>query len=158
MMVFLSMVPGIARLTAVDRSLSLDGHPWLMRAVTYAPTPIGDDPALGHTTGIFGADFAALHARDFEYLQEMGANAIRVYELSTPDSADFFARAAAANMTVMAGFGLYVPAGDRASAFLATPSVLERVKEELRAKLRTHDHPALTLWSVGNEVRHQSMV
>ena len=100
-----------SRLQTSGSGLLLDGKPWNMRAVTYAPTPIGSDPtSFSSGVNFFSSEYDAVHELDIGLLAEMGANSVRLYELyGSTDS--FMKRIAAANLTVMGGFGLYVDTG-----------------------------------------------
>ena len=139
-----------------NRSLLLDGQPWQVRGVTYNPTPVGEDPSYGHTD--YHADeFAAMHARDVRLLSEAGVNMIRLYAMGHDDKNQkaFWDQLHAANISVMAGIELYTQGaccdwGN--SMMLADAQVMERMKNELRHLLALHDHPAITMWNVGNEM------
>ena len=108
----------MSRLQLDGRRLLLDGQPWLMRGVTYAPTPIGHDPSLFSTEDYLSQAFAGLHARDVALMQEMGANSLRVYQTGPTATPAFFDLLAQANMTAMAGHGLYVPTSSPESMML----------------------------------------
>ena len=145
-------VASAGRLRVDGRGLVLDGRKWIQRGVTYAPTPIGQDPtAWSAGEPLLSAEYADMHERDVNLLADMGANNVRLYQL-TGDSSAFLQRAHEANLTAMGGFGLYVDTANPASMFLPTASVLQGLKDELRAALRQHNHTALTFWSVGNEL------
>ena len=61
-------------LTVDGRKLLMDGKPWVMRGVTYAPTPVGNDPGWGRgsTADYHSTDYSDIHARDIDLLEEMG--------------------------------------------------------------------------------------
>ncbi len=91
--------------------LLVDGQPYVIRGVAYAPTPIGEDPALGnwrdwmvtddnHNGQIDAAyeswvDQNGDHRRndneptvgDFKLMQDMGVNTLRLYHHATLDPA-----------------------------------------------------------------------
>ena len=60
-------------LTVDGRKLLMDGKPWVMRGVTYAPTPVGNDPGWGRgsTADYHSTDYSDIHARDIDLLEEM---------------------------------------------------------------------------------------
>ena len=60
-------------LTVDGRKLLMDGKPWVMRGVTYAPTPVGNDPGWGRgsTADYHSTDYSDIHARDIDLLEEV---------------------------------------------------------------------------------------
>ena len=69
---------GAGRLTVDGRLLRLDGRPFLMRGVTYAPTPPGDDPGWVSADYLSSA-YTSMHVRDLSLMEQMGLNTIRLY-------------------------------------------------------------------------------
>ena len=69
---------GAGRLSVSGRQLYLDGSPFFMRGVTYAPTPPGDDPGWVHADYLSTA-YRAMQVRDLGLMEEMGLNTIRLY-------------------------------------------------------------------------------
>ena len=102
-------------LTVDGRKLLMDGKPWVMRGVTYAPTPVGNDPGWGRgsTADYHSTDYSDIHARDIDLLEEMGVNTIRVYDVGDSEEGqhEFWERLDNSNISVMAGIELHVPTG-----------------------------------------------
>ena len=61
---------GAGRLTVDGRLLRLDGRPFLMRGVTYAPTPPGDDPGWVSADYLSSA-YTSMHVRDLSLMEQM---------------------------------------------------------------------------------------
>ncbi|NTU43143.1 MAG: hypothetical protein HGA78_08860, partial [Nitrospirales bacterium] len=146
---------------AVDgRQLRLNGEPFTIRGIGYAPTPIGTDP---ETTAPFGDYFTAkwsgIHDRDLPLLRQMGANTVRLWGWeNTADHHAFLDKAfnnGVDPVYVIAGFSIKPgrnidpadPANERAA-----------IKEEFRQMVATHkNHPAILLWAVGNGLNTNKM-
>ena len=155
--------PPPPRLAAVDRALLLDGAPWLMRGVAYAPTPVGVAPGPTQSLDFFSGGSernVRTFERDLPLLAAMGANALRVYHFDWgggQSHARFFNACAAHNITVMGGFELHAHPASAHS--LNTTAGLAAARAALAAQLRNlappgenRTFPAATLWSVGNEL------
>ena len=155
--------PPPPRLAAVDRTLLLDGAPWLMRGVAYAPTPVGVAPGPTQSLDFFSGGSernVRTFERDLPLLAAMGANALRVYHFDWgggQSHARFFNACAAHNITVMGGFELHAHPDSAHS--LNTTAGLAAARAALTAQLRNlappganRTFPAATLWSVGNEL------
>ena len=155
--------PPPPRLAAVDRALLLDGAPWLMRGVAYAPTPVGVAPGPTQSLDFFSGGSernVRTFERDLPLLAAMGANALRVYHFDWgggQSHARFFNACAAHNITVMGGFELH--AHPDSAHTLNTTAGLAAARAALTAQLRNlappganRTFPAATLWSVGNEL------
>ena len=155
--------PPPPRLAAVDRALLLDGAPWLMRGVAYAPTPVGVAPGPTQSLDFFSGGSernVRTFERDLPLLAAMGANALRVYHFDWgggQSHARFFNACAAHNITVMGGFELHAHPDSAHS--LNTTAGLAAARAALTAQLRNlappganRTFPAATLWSVGNEL------
>ena len=96
-------------LRATNRTLELNGEPFLMRGATYSPAPIGVDVSSAASAfDFFTPDSEAIWRRDLPLMREMGMNTVRVYSLeqSTQHTA-FLDLAYAHNITVLAGFPLH---------------------------------------------------
>ena len=133
------------RATVEGRNLLLDGEPWLIRGVSYSPTPLDQDPDWSGQD-YHSAAYAGMHRRDIELLAEMGTNSIRVYDLGHTDlgQRQLWDMLGSANITVFAGMDLHIPeCGSNCGPAdvtkhpdwmdLGRPVNMERVKQELRA-------------------------
>src|SRR5665647_826746 len=66
--------------TIAERRILVDGLPYEMKGVGYAPTPIGVDPEVTPPYGdYFTSDYSSIYMRDLPLLREMGANTIRLW-------------------------------------------------------------------------------
>ena len=151
-------------LTVDGRKLLMDGKPWVMRGVTYAPTPVGNDPGWGRgsTADYHSTDYSDIHARDIDLLEEMGVNTIRVYDVGDSEEGqhEFWERLDNSNISVMAGIELHVPTGggwgewwkEPGYMMIADSEIKERIKNDIRHLLRTHNHSSIKVWAIGNEM------
>ena len=62
--------------TISGRQVLVNGEPFIVKGVGYAPTPIGQDPAFPPNGNYFTTDYHALYSRDLSLLRQMGANMI----------------------------------------------------------------------------------
>jgi hypothetical protein len=131
-----------ATVSIQEKQLVVDNHPFIIKGVCYSPTPVGQSPQDGYN---WWAD-SATYCNDFPLIKAMGANTIRTYDASgaTREALD----AAYAN-------GLYVIVG-----YWVDPS-LDLTNINVRTDLlrgftamveEWKDHPAVLMWSFGNEV------
>ena len=63
-----------------SRFILLDGAPYMCRAVSYSPVPIGEDPSYHEPFGDYFTDnYGGIWRRDLALFKEMGANTVRLY-------------------------------------------------------------------------------
>ena len=145
---------GAGRLTVDGRLLRLDGRPFLMRGVTYAPTPPGDDPGWVSADYLSSA-YTSMHVRDLSLMEQMGLNTIRLYGAGAVEAgqAGFYDMVANRSIGVIGASDYSVPAesGNRSCARLSEMGVFADEAAQLRARLRLHNHSSLIMWTVGNE-------
>ena len=145
---------GAGRLTVDGRLLRLDGRPFLMRGVTYAPTPPGDDPSWVSADYLSSA-YAPMHLRDLSLMEQVGLNTIRLYGVGAVEAgqAGFYDMVANRSIGVIGASDYTLPAvsDSRSCMLLSNQSVFENEAARLRARLRLHNHSSLVMWTVGNE-------
>jgi hypothetical protein len=130
--------PGASSVKVQGRQLVVDGKPFVVNAVAYAPVGIGENWQAGWS------DRADRYSVDFPLISDMGANAVRLYApVLTKAMLD---AAWAEGLYVIPTFGvdsvqLECAAG---KAFMQ-----DRFVEMVR---QWKDHPAILFWLVGNEV------
>jgi len=75
-----SIATGDIDIEVSGRGFLLNGQPFIVKGVNYAPTPIGtsfdDDDKIGD---VFFDFFNPVHEVDFKIMKEMGVNTIRIY-------------------------------------------------------------------------------
>lgn len=133
------------------RQISIDGNRFLMKGVSYAPTPIGnvaDQPPYGD---YFTTNYRSLYQRDLPLMRQMGVNCLRVYGWSlTDDHTEFL------NMAYNGGQQpIYViinrwvnPGTDWTSS-----SAVNAIKTEWQnIATATHNNPAVIGYAIGNEL------
>ena len=152
----------LGRLVPQNRTLLLDGAPFLFRGVAYSPTPIGIEPTGEQSLDFFTDEYAPIFGRDLPLMQDAGVNAIRIYAMEThchgPASqcvnthVKFLDECLARNITVMGGFELHAT-----HHYLREQLDYDNVEIELRNQLNRLTvggaiHPAIVMWNVGNEL------
>ena len=148
------------RLKPSNRTLLLDGEPWLSRGVAYSPTPIGIEPSGSQSLDFFTDEYAAIFRRDLPRMAAAGINSLRIYVMDAdcegvPTCSAhklFFEECEAHNISVIGGFELSASHHN-----LRNPVLFGRVKQELREQLDSlkvggaMPHPVV-MWTVGNEL------
>lgn len=137
------------------RQILVNGEPFAIKGIGYAPTTIGDDPETTHPYGdYFTSDYSALYDRDLPLLRQMGANTIRLWGWNnTADHLGFLDKAYNNGIDP-----IYVIVGFWINAGLdIDPSSPSNVREQLKADFREmvsmhKNHPAILMWSIGNEL------
>jgi hypothetical protein len=145
-------IPTTTMVTVRGHHLTVDGEPFLIKGVGYAPTPIGDDPETSPPYGdYFTSNCGAIYSRDLPLLREMGANTIRLWGWRyDADHGDFLD--AAFNNGVRPMY-VVVPYWLDASRDISDPLVREAIQAEFTQMVAMHkDHPAILMWVIGNEL------
>ncbi|MEM2299582.1 MAG: PKD domain-containing protein [Candidatus Hadarchaeales archaeon] len=123
--------------------LLVNGQPFTIKGVCYSPTPIGKSPATGYN---WWKD-PATYLNDFPMIKEMGANTIRTYGSdATREALDY----AYVN-------GIYVIMGHWVNYYLDLSIESNRnseIEKYLRFVRAWKNHPAVLMWSFGNEVEY----
>lgn len=142
----------VTLVTTHGRQLLVNGLPFLMRGVGYAPTPIGDDPDYSPAHGdYFTSNYAALYNRDLPLLRQMGANTVRLWGWQDDgDHGEFLGAAyngGVAPIYVIASY--WIPGG----LDLSAPAVRDQLTSEFVTMVTVHkDNPAVLMWAIGNEL------
>lgn len=124
------------------RSLFVGGSSFIVKGVTYQPTPVGFWPSVEAVYTLENCN------RDFRLLRDMGCNTIRTYSIVNAVLLD---KAQEYDIKVCAGFWV------RYDIDLSDPVERENIIADFRVYVRTFkDHPALLLWSLGNEQNYQN--
>jgi len=123
--------------------LFVNGEPFVIRGVSYSPTPVGKSPTSGYNWW----NDPETYLNDFPLIREMGANTIRTYGSdATREALDN----AYAN-------GLYVIMGHWVNYYLNL-SIESNRRSEMEKYLtfvrKWKNHPAVLMWSFGNEVEY----
>ena len=147
-----------SRLSASNDTLLLDGTPILLRGATYSPTPIGTN----WFTDFFVEEQRGIWERDLPLMRRMGANAVRVYELTADgDHTAFLDMCYALNITVIAGFPLDASRHDLRDTTSEVADLtqlnyndlsLKDTKNLLRQAIEANRHPAIGMWTIGDEI------
>ena len=126
--------PALGRLQVANRTLMLDGAPWMMRGISYSPVPTGEDPGYALPYGdYFTSQYEPLFARDLALMAEMGANTVRVYTWSTSARhGTFLDMAHHLGLAVVAVFEM----GTAEQTPLVEPRDLAYAQTRLQAKVR----------------------
>lgn len=124
---------GPTRVTTDGRALLVNGQPFFIKGVCWNPIPVGGD----HPEGL---DWAGMVDRDSKLMQEAGINAVRTYDGLTDTAV----------LDKLYERGIYVI--NNAYGYFATP--LEDIRRIVEA---TKNHPAILMWSVGNEWNYNQL-
>lgn len=72
-----------------NRQITLDGQPFLVKGVNYAPMPPGAMISAQTQWGdLFHTQWSHLHDRDIPLMREAGVNSLRIYQIQIADPTD----------------------------------------------------------------------
>ncbi len=139
----LTKPPSTGPVRISDGQLIVNGEPFFIKGVAYAPTPIG----YSYAYNIFGDP--DIYTRDLPLLRAMHCNTIRTWSKVTEGFLDAAYNNGVDPIYVIAGF--YVEPYNVSSETYRL-AVINEFREYVRAY---KDHPALLMWAVGNEVNYE---
>jgi hypothetical protein len=143
-----------ADVAVVGRHIFLDGKPFTMKGVGYSPVPIGIDPETSPPYGdYFTSEYGAIHSRDIPILRRMGANTIRLWGWNnTADHTDFLDKTYNGGddpIYVVVTFWM----GPSVYPDISSAEARAEIKSAFRNMVAAHkNHPAVLMWSIGNEL------
>jgi beta-galactosidase/beta-glucuronidase len=138
--------------TIDGRHILVNGQPFTVRGVGYAPTPTGSDPEAASPYGdYFTPTYSAIPERDLPLLRAMGANTIRLWGWDPHvDHTGFLDNAyngGSSPLYVIASFWFGPPRD------ISQPADRQALVAEFREMVALHkDHPAILMWAIGNEL------
>jgi len=161
-----------------DWQFEVDGKPFMLRAVAYAPTKVGESPDEGTLTDWTRSGFDPYkvwvdanrnniqdpdekNVGDFKLMKDMGVNAIRVYDHEANSNKDMYA-------DLYKSYGIMVVMGDLLGTYsigsgvswyrgtnYADPIQQERLKARVRKMVEAYkDEPYILMWMLGNETNY----
>lgn len=139
--------------TISGRQILLDGAPFIIKGVGYAPVPICIDPTTTPPHGdYFTSDYSNIYDRDLPLLRQMGANTVRLWGWNNQSNHTDFLDKAYNNgnnpIYVIVTFWM-----DPLYYDITDPDVRKAVKQAFRQMVAAHkNHPAVLMWSIGNEL------
>lgn len=137
-----SKPPGTGPVRFSGYQLLVNNQPFFMRGVGYSPVPIGRGSLYDYYSG------PGIYSRDFHILRTMGCNTIRTWtEVTNRDFLDAAYNEGEHPIYVIMGFRVD-PTVDLSSSVIREYYINE-FKEYVGAY---KDHPAVLMWSIGNEV------
>lgn len=130
------------RVRISGNKLLVKGKPFVIKGVCYQPTPVGFD-----VTEYRVYNNPKIYKRDLPLLRSMGANVIRTYaKVTSRKFLDACYNIGFDPIYVIMGF--YIDG----SADLSNREVLEKIKSDFREYVKRYKrHPAVLMWSPGNE-------
>jgi hypothetical protein len=139
-------------LESQGRHIYLNNALFQIKGVGYAPTKIGDDPESSSPNGdYFTEQYSDIYNRDFPLIRGTGANTIRLwgwkYDADHSDFLDAAYNNGVAPLYVIVSYWL------DASRDISDPTERQKIKAEFTQMIAIHkDHPAVLMWSIGNEL------
>lgn len=122
----------------------------MIQGICYSPVPIGESVNVGAKGDYFTLDYAYIWQRDLPLIKAMGANTIRIYGWNNHvDHTEFLDACHSIGLKVLITFYL----GDAWQSPVSLPeqraAIIQLFVEQVA---RYKDHPAILMWSFGNEV------
>jgi hypothetical protein len=135
-----------------NRQVFVNGAPFLIRGVGYAPSPIGQDPETMSPNGdYFTPDYSAIFNRDLPFLRGMGANTVRLWGWKY--NADHTAFLDAAYNQGSRPIYVIISYWVNASLDLTNSTIRKQIINEFTQMVALHkNHPAVLMWMIGNEL------
>ncbi len=134
--------------------LLVDGDPFTITGVGYSPVPIGIDPEITPPYGdYFTSNYSSIYDRDLPLLRQMGANTIRLWGWNNAAVHTDFLNKAYNNgvdpIYVIVTFWM----GPSFYPDISSPFARAQIKTDFGAMVAAHkNHPAILMWSIGNEL------
>jgi len=146
--------PNSVRINA-DGTMTVDGAPFKIHGVAYSPVPVGESVHVTPFGDYFTPDYVYLWSRDLPAIAAAGFNTLRVYGWSSEADHSLFLDACTQyNLRVILTH--YVPELDKNAVL--TPAIKQSAIDEfVKSIVAVGDHPALLVWSFGNELNGQWM-
>jgi hypothetical protein len=145
---------GIPTIVSINgRQLLVNGAPFMIKGVGYAPTPIGTDPEITPPYGDYlTANYNFIYERDLLLLRQMGANTIRLWGWNnTADHGDFLNKAynnGVNPLYVIVTFWM----GNSAYPDVSSIAARAKIKADFRNMVSScKNNPAVLMWSIGND-------
>jgi len=139
--------------------LLVNGEPFTIKGVNYSPVPIGIDPETTLPYGdYFTIHHGSIYERDLPLLRQMGANTIRILGWENHSNHTDFMNKAYNDGT----HPIYIILTFRMDSVLypdiSSPEAREKIKADFRAMVAVYKHhPAILMWSIGNELNSPEM-
>lgn len=133
-----------------DNMLFVNGAPFWIQGICYSPVPIGESVSFAPKGDYFTPDFAYIWARDLPLIKAMGATTLRIYGWAAQaDHTMFLDAVEAAGLKVLVTYYL----GDATQNPVSTQDQRNQIIIDFVAQVnRYRDHPAILMWSFGNEL------
>jgi beta-galactosidase/beta-glucuronidase len=142
----------MTHVTIFGRKVLVNGRPFIVRGIGYAPTPVGDDTEAHPPYGdYFTSAHSAIFNRDLPLLRQMGANTVRLWGWTYDADHSDFLEAAHTNgirpIYVIVSYWLD-PSRD-----ISKPETREEITAEFTQMVAIHkEYPAVLMWAIGNEL------
>lgn len=138
----------------VQGHLLVNGEPLTIKGVNYSPIPIGVDPEITSPYGdYFTPNYSPIYERDLPLLRQMGANTIRLWAWNNGNGHTDFLDKAYDNgvkpLYVIITFSM----DPSLYPDISSPDAKKKIKADFRAMVAAYkSHPAVLMWSIGNEL------
>jgi len=128
--------------------LTVNGEPYSVKAIAYSPVPVGEVVDQIPFGDYFTPDYAYIWSRDLPAIAAAGFNTLRLYSWdNTKDHSAFLDTCAQFKLKVILTF--YVPPAPAVWDAAAEQTVIDNFVTSVGI---LGDHPAILLWSFGNEL------
>lgn len=139
----------------VGKQLYVDRKPFYVKGLCYSPVPIGETIEYPPFGDYFISDYAYIWKRDLALIKSMGVNTIRIYGWDTVHNVthfEFLDEVHRYGLKVVLTF--YVGRNnDNPPVYINTPALLQVPLTNFTREVALYgDHPAILMWSFGNEL------
>jgi len=136
-------------------SLIVNGKPFEVRGLAYSPVPVGESVLFAPSGDYFTPDYVYLWARDLPAIAAAGFNTLRIYGWNNAAGVDHTLFLDACMQHGLFVILTHFVAPLTGGAVLSAEVQNQTTADFLRSIQAIGDHPALLLWSFGNELNGQ---
>ena len=142
--------PTTKRAYVQGRQLIVNNKPFLVKGICYSPVPINASVYWDPLGDYFTEEYSYIWLRDLPLMKAMGANVVRIYGWdSDKDHTPFLDAVEANGLYLMTTFFM----GEAVETPVSTPTQRANVIKRFQKAVKQYrHHPALLIWSIGNEI------
>ena len=142
--------PTTKRAYVQGRQLIVNNKPFLVKGICYSPVPINASVYWDPLGDYFTEEYSYIWLRDLPLMKAMGANVVRIYGWdSDKDHTPFLDAVEANGLYLMTTFFMGEAVETPVSTATQRANVVKRFQKAVK---QYRHHPALLIWSIGNEI------
>jgi hypothetical protein len=142
--------PTTKRAYVQGRQLIVNNKPFLVKGICYSPVPINASVYWDPLGDYFSEEYSYIWLRDLPLMKAMGANVVRIYGWdSDKDHTPFLDAVRDNGLYLMTTFFMGEAVETPVNTATQRANVIKRFQKAVK---QYRHHPALLIWSIGNEI------